>query len=74
MVTHRVTHKASGAVAYRVDTIGVPCSNATPHITSFMPVGMKPAEANNFVGLTDDTVIVEVLAESITMTLTSKWF
>lgn len=74
MVTHRVTQKSSGAVAYRVDLIGVPCANPTPHITSFMPRGMKPAEANNFVGLSDETVRVEVLTEPITLTLISKWF
>ncbi len=74
MVTHRVTHNESGAVAYRIDTIGVPCSNATPHITSFMPIGMKPAEANNFVGLSDETVDVKVLAEPIPLVLTAKWF
>lgn len=74
MVTHRVTQKSSGAVAYRVDLIGVPCANPTPHITSFMPHGMKPAEANNFVGLSDETVRVEVLTEPITLTLISKWF
>ena len=73
VVTHRVTQKNSGAVAYRVDLLGVDCANATPHITSFMPFGMKPAEANNFVGLNDDTVHVEAI-DKITIQLQSKWF
>lgn len=72
VVTHRVTH-TSGAVAYRVDLRGVPCANPTPHITSFMPLGMKPAEANNFVGLTDDSVVVEAI-DDMTIRLQSKWF
>lgn len=72
VVTHRVTH-TSGAVAYRMDLRGVPCANPTPHITSFMPIGMKPAEANNFVGLTDDTVVVEAI-DDMTIRLQSKWF
>tara|TARA_Y100000590_G_scaffold438276_1_gene560909 strand:+ start:4358 stop:6877 length:2520 start_codon:yes stop_codon:yes gene_type:complete len=74
MITHRVTQKSSGAIAYRIDLMGVRCANPTPHITSFMPIGMKPAEANNFVGLSDETVNVEVLREPIVLTLTSKWF
>jgi hypothetical protein len=73
VVTHRVTQKSSCAVAYRVDLRGVPCANAIPHITSFMPFGMKPAEANNFVGLNDDTVVVDAI-DSITIRLQSKWF
>ena len=73
VVTDRVTHKESGAVAYRVDLRGVPCTNRTPHITSFMPFGMKPSEANQFVGLNDTSVIVEPIT-NMTIRLQSKWF
>lgn len=73
VVTHRVTQKNSGAVAYRVDLRGVDCANATPHITSFMPFRMKPAEVNNFVGLNDNTVHVETI-DNMTIRLQSKWF
>lgn len=73
IVTHRVTQKDTGAIAYRIDLGSIPCGNPTPHITCFMPLGMKPSESNKFVGLTDDTVIIENI-DPIVITLTSKWF
>ncbi|MEM7181199.1 MAG: hypothetical protein AAF518_09820 [Spirochaetota bacterium] len=74
LVTHRVTQKSTGAMAYRVDLGSIPCSNQTPHITSFMPIGMRPVEANQFVGLNDATVTVDTLQEPMTIRLLSKWF
>ena len=73
-ITHLVIQNKTGAAAYRVDLQGIECSNTCPHITSFMPHGMKPMDSNKFVSLSDDSVTVIEMEEPMEIKLMSKWF
>ncbi len=71
-----VIRKADGASAFRISRLEyqgkeLKIPKSQPHITAKIPIHEKPACANGFVGLTDDTV--EIVNFTKTIRLTCFW-
>ena len=71
-----VIRKADGASAFRISRLEyegkeLKIPKGQPHITAKIPIHEKPACANGFVGLTDDTV--EIINFTKTIRLTCFW-
>jgi len=71
-----VIRKADGASAFRISRLEyegkeLKIPKGQPHITAKIPIHEKPACANGFVGLTDDTV--EIVDFTKTIRLTCFW-
>ena len=79
-ISSLVIRKKDNAMAFNVDQVFkinldekiiIP-TKERPHITAYLPEGIKPMESNLFVYVTDDT-IVDIIPLDITISTTSIW-